>query len=75
MCKQIDHFPEDADYEADASEYFLRESVFFFLPLVGFESVTSDLKVIFHCSCLYHELSEKPTNILNEGWKVRMWAE
>lgn len=26
MCKQIDHFPEDADYEADASEYFLRES-------------------------------------------------
>lgn len=28
MCKQIDHFPEDADYEADASEYFLRESSF-----------------------------------------------
>lgn len=28
MCKQIDHFPEDADYEADASEYFLRESFF-----------------------------------------------
>lgn len=27
MCKQIDHFPEDADYEADASEYFLRESI------------------------------------------------
>lgn len=27
MCKQIDHFPEDADYEADASEYFLRESL------------------------------------------------
>ncbi|AWP05210.1 Voltage-dependent calcium channel gamma subunit [Scophthalmus maximus] len=25
MCKQIDHFPEDADYEADASEYFLHE--------------------------------------------------
>ncbi|XP_030001270.1 calcium channel, voltage-dependent, gamma subunit 2b [Sphaeramia orbicularis] len=24
MCKQIDHFPEDADHEADASEYFLR---------------------------------------------------
>ncbi|KAI9529093.1 Voltage-dependent calcium channel gamma-2 subunit [Dissostichus eleginoides] len=24
MCKQIDHFPEDADYTADASEYFLR---------------------------------------------------
>ncbi|XP_076852801.1 calcium channel, voltage-dependent, gamma subunit 2a isoform X2 [Brachyhypopomus gauderio] len=24
LCKQIDHFPEDADYEADASEYFLR---------------------------------------------------
>ncbi|KAJ3615368.1 hypothetical protein NHX12_018933, partial [Muraenolepis orangiensis] len=26
MCKQIDHFPEDADYEADAAEYFLRLS-------------------------------------------------
>lgn len=26
FCKQIDHFPEDTDYEADASEYFLRES-------------------------------------------------
>lgn len=25
MCKQIDHFPEDTDYEADPSEYFLRE--------------------------------------------------
>ncbi|CAB1431899.1 unnamed protein product [Pleuronectes platessa] len=24
MCKQIDHFPEDADYVADASEYFLH---------------------------------------------------
>lgn len=25
LCKQIDHFPEDADYEADTAEYFLRE--------------------------------------------------
>lgn len=25
MCKQIDHFPEDTNYEADPSEYFLRE--------------------------------------------------
>ncbi|XP_063072267.1 calcium channel, voltage-dependent, gamma subunit 2a isoform X2 [Engraulis encrasicolus] len=24
LCKQIDHFPEDTDYEADPSEYFLR---------------------------------------------------
>ncbi|XP_026870604.2 voltage-dependent calcium channel gamma-2 subunit [Electrophorus electricus] len=24
MCRPIDHFPEDADYEADAAEYFLR---------------------------------------------------
>ncbi|XP_004279482.1 voltage-dependent calcium channel gamma-2 subunit [Orcinus orca] len=24
LCKQIDHFPEDADYEADTAEYFLR---------------------------------------------------
>lgn len=26
MCKKIDHFPEDADYEADAAEYLLRKS-------------------------------------------------
>ncbi|XP_009330930.1 PREDICTED: voltage-dependent calcium channel gamma-2 subunit [Pygoscelis adeliae] len=26
LCKQIDHFPEDADYEADTAEYFLRKS-------------------------------------------------
>lgn len=25
MCKQIHHFPEDTDYEADPSESFLRE--------------------------------------------------
>lgn len=25
MCKKIDHFPEDADYEADAAEYLLRK--------------------------------------------------
>lgn len=25
LCKQIDHFPEDADYEADTAEYFLRK--------------------------------------------------
>ncbi|XP_042200994.1 calcium channel, voltage-dependent, gamma subunit 2a [Callorhinchus milii] len=24
LCKPIDHFPEDTDYEADAAEYFLR---------------------------------------------------
>ncbi|XP_057673324.1 calcium channel, voltage-dependent, gamma subunit 2a isoform X1 [Corythoichthys intestinalis] len=24
MCKQIDHFPEETDYQADPSEYFLR---------------------------------------------------
>nr|XP_033770678.1 voltage-dependent calcium channel gamma-3 subunit [Geotrypetes seraphini] len=24
MCKKIDHFPEDADYEQDAAEYLLR---------------------------------------------------
>uniref|UniRef100_A0A6I8RM79 Voltage-dependent calcium channel gamma-2 subunit n=1 Tax=Xenopus tropicalis TaxID=8364 RepID=A0A6I8RM79_XENTR len=32
VCKQIDHFPEDADYEADTAEYFLRNLVlcFFF---------------------------------------------
>lgn len=26
MCKKIDHFPEDADYEQDTAEYLLRES-------------------------------------------------
>lgn len=30
MCKQIDHFPEETDYEADPSEYFLREYLLFF---------------------------------------------
>ncbi|KAI4883310.1 hypothetical protein NFI96_014890 [Prochilodus magdalenae] len=25
VCKNIDHFPEDADYEQDAAEYLLRE--------------------------------------------------
>lgn len=29
LCKQIDHFPEDTDHEADPSEYFLRKSPFF----------------------------------------------
>ncbi|XP_062386863.1 voltage-dependent calcium channel gamma-2 subunit-like isoform X2 [Sardina pilchardus] len=24
LCKQIDHFPEDTDYQADGAEYFLR---------------------------------------------------
>lgn len=27
MCKQIDHFPEETDYEADPSEYFLRKYI------------------------------------------------
>lgn len=27
VCKKIDHFPEDADYEADAAEYLLRKSL------------------------------------------------
>lgn len=41
LCKQIDHFPEDADYEADTAEYFLRKCMQFFkfsswvLPLLG----------------------------------------
>lgn len=26
VCKKIDHFPEDADYEQDTAEYLLRES-------------------------------------------------
>lgn len=26
MCKKIDHFPEDADYEQDTAEYLLRKS-------------------------------------------------
>lgn len=25
VCKHIDHFPDDADYEQDAAEYLLRE--------------------------------------------------
>lgn len=30
VCKKIDHFPEDADYEQDTAEYLLRK---FPLPL------------------------------------------
>lgn len=26
VCSQINHFPEDADYDQDAAEYLLRES-------------------------------------------------
>lgn len=26
VCKKIDHFPEDADYEQDTAEYLLRKS-------------------------------------------------
>lgn len=47
MCKQIDHFPEDADYEADASEYFLRESNLIILYF---------LSVLFLLLMLYFEL-------------------
>lgn len=25
VCKKIDHFPEDADYEQDTAEYLLRK--------------------------------------------------
>lgn len=25
VCKDIDHFPDDADYEQDAAEYLLRK--------------------------------------------------
>lgn len=28
VCKKIDHFPEDADYEQDTAEYLLREFAF-----------------------------------------------
>lgn len=38
LCKQIDHFPEDADYEADTAEYFLREcmhAISYLLPGTG----------------------------------------
>lgn len=34
MCKQINHFPEDTNYDADPSEYFLREfRSFFYIDL------------------------------------------
>ncbi|KAF7473244.1 hypothetical protein GHT09_016088 [Marmota monax] len=29
VCKKIDHFPEDADYEQDTAEYLLRKSLLF----------------------------------------------
>lgn len=38
MCKQIDHFPEETDYEADPSEYFLRE----YMSLIPVKSLKHD---------------------------------
>lgn len=32
LCKQIDHFLEDTEYEADTAEYFLRKSTASFFP-------------------------------------------
>lgn len=32
MCSQINHFPEDADYDQDAAEYLLRELRAFVAP-------------------------------------------
>lgn len=38
VCKKIDHFPEDADYEADAAEYLLRKSDMNFMNIHSFPS-------------------------------------
>lgn len=48
LCKQIDHFPEDADYEADTAEYFLREcmQLFFFLFFLGLSFAGSYLPTL-----------------------------
>lgn len=35
VCKKIDHFPEDADYEQDTAEYLLREFPLLGSPLEG----------------------------------------
>lgn len=47
LCKQIDHFPEDADYEADAGEYFLRKLLLcVFLSVVQYIPVWICLKYL-----------------------------
>lgn len=43
VCKKIDHFPEDADYEADAAEYLLREFDDDTFPTIFKKNVNNDL--------------------------------
>lgn len=48
MCKKIDHFPEDADYEADAAEYLLRKS-----DMTTHRIVYSQLALTFTGECFH----------------------
>lgn len=45
VCKKIDHFPEDADYEADAAEYLLRK----FDMIIYFGSIFKRIFIIQTC--------------------------
>lgn len=54
MCKHIDHFPEETDYEADPSEYFLREY---------FSSSSSKEQMILDVSP-----SQFPSGCLSQFW-------
>lgn len=77
MCRQIDHFPEDTDYEADPSEYFLREYPFSRVPLRR-ASVTGvcvcvcaqdDLLLFFFvfCVCVF-------VSVLSHLCSVSVWS-
>lgn len=45
VCSQINHFPEDADYDQDAAEYLLRES--HVIKLINFVDVSHLSFIIF----------------------------
>uniref|UniRef100_A0A4W3IHK9 Voltage-dependent calcium channel gamma-2 subunit n=1 Tax=Callorhinchus milii TaxID=7868 RepID=A0A4W3IHK9_CALMI len=58
LCKPIDHFPEDTDYEADAAEYFLRKFVTHSRSVCVCESV---YVLIFGCCPSISLLSSIPS--------------
>lgn len=53
MCKKIDHFPEDADYEADAAEYLLRKS-----------DMNTSMMCLCSCSPVVKKISQESQIIL-----------
>lgn len=59
MCKQIDHFPEETDYEADPSEYFLREYMSSLFSHRGIQGVCAIRLIVFCCSVCFGQNDRK----------------